>query len=60
MENRGFYYYFIQYMYLRIIDSKINVLEMGIPLCKIQGFPNLSPCYVTNWEFPLENGCYNR
>ena len=23
---------------------------MGIPVHKIEAFPNLSPCYVTNWE----------
>ena len=27
---------------------------MGIPFCKIQGFLYLSPCYVTNREFPFE------
>ena len=46
-------------MYLRIFFPKIKVLDVGIPLCKNQGFPKLSPCYVTNWEFPLQNVCYN-
>ena len=32
---------------------KEEVLEMGIPFCKNQGFPKLSPCYITTWEFPL-------
>ena len=27
---------------------------MGIAFCKYQGFPKLSPCYVINWDFPLQ------
>ena len=30
------------------------LLERGIPFCKDKGFPSLSPCYVTNCEFPLK------
>ena len=41
------------------IVSMIKALERGIPFCKNQGFPKLSPCYVTNWEFLLQNICYN-
>ena len=37
----------------------IKVLGRGIPFYKTQGFPKLSPCYVTIWEFPLQNVCYN-
>ena len=40
------------------IVSMIKALERGIPFCKNQGFPKLSPCYVTNWEFPVQNICY--
>ena len=32
---------------------------MGIPFGKNQGFPKLSPCYITTWKFPLQNICYN-
>ena len=28
---------------------------MGIPFCKFRGFPKLSPSYITDWEFPLQN-----
>ena len=58
MENRGFWYCYIQYVFNDIL-SDIKVLVMGIPFCENQGFPKLSPCYVTNWEFPLQNVCYN-
>ena len=58
MGNRGFYYYCIQYVSQNII-FKIKVLEMGIPFPKKQGFPKLSPCCVTNREFPYKNVCYN-
>ena len=37
--------------------SIIKVLEWGIHFCKNQGSPKLSPCYITNWEFTLENIC---
>ena len=57
-EDRGFYYYDMQYVSKNII-SKIKVLEMGIPFYEKEGFPKLSPCYVTNWEFPHQNVCYN-
>ena len=46
-------------MYSSDILSKVEVLEMGIPFCKNQGFPKLSPCYITTWEFSLQNVCYN-
>ena len=31
---------------------------MEIPFGKYQGFPKLSPCYITNWEVPLQEVCY--
>ena len=58
MEKRGFYFCYIQYVFNDIL-SKIKVLEMGILFCKNQGIPKLSPCYVTNWGFPVQNVCYN-
>ena len=42
MENRGFLHCCIQYV-LKNVLSQIEVLEMGIPFCKNQGFPKLSP-----------------
>ena len=41
------------------IFSAIKVTERGISFCKKWGFPKLSPWYVTNWEFPPQNVCYN-
>ena len=57
-ENRGYWYECIQYVFMNIV-SIIIVLEMGIPFYKNWGFPKLSPWYVTNWEFPLQNVSYN-
>ena len=45
-------------MYLRTLFQYEDFRE-GIPFCKNQGFHKLSPCYVTNWEFPRQNVCYN-
>ena len=59
MENRGFLYCCIQYVFKNIL-SQIEILDRGIPFCKNQGFPKLSPWYVTNWGFPLQNVCYNQ
>ena len=41
MENRGFWYYCIPNVFKNIL-STLQVSEMGIPLCKTQGFPKLS------------------
>ena len=44
---QSFLVIFIQHL-SKNLAFKIKVLKMGIPFCKIQGFPKLSPCYVTN------------
>ena len=31
----------------------------GISVCEDKGFPTLSSCYVTKWEFPLKNVCFS-
>ena len=58
MENRSSYYECIHYVFKNIVSMKKG-LQRGIPFCKNQGFPKLSPCYITNWEYPLQNVCYN-
>ena len=35
-----------------------KILKRGIPFYKTEGFPNLSPCYVTKWEFSLKLICF--
>ena len=46
-------------MYLRIFFPQKWGQRLGIPFAKIRGFPKLSSCYVTNWDFIVQNVSYN-
>ena len=53
------YWYLCMGYLSKIFFSITKVLERGIPFCENMGFPNVSLCYITYWEFPLKKVCYS-